>query len=285
MPDDRSPHAAHDLVLVAALAADDLEPADRAAAETLARSCPDCALLLTDLRSIALATHALPPVVRRRDFRLSPADAARLRPRGWRAVVDAIGGVRATFSRPLAVGLTTLGLVGMLLSTVPGLATFQVGSAGTPASVPEAFDAATAGPAGPSNAAVGKAGPAAASVAPPPAASAVVAPASALAPPEPSAAATAVDAGQHAPASSPASSVSAVVLASPSPGTGFVSGSGDGRSASGADGGTTSSTPAPVPPGPGGSGPAPLLVASLVCLVAGLGLFAIRWVARRSAPG
>ena len=106
------PHARHDRHLVAALAAGDLEPIARTEAEALVATCDDCAELFADLKVIAAATAALPDVPRTRDFRITAADAARLRPRGWRALVDAIGGARAGFTRPLAAGLTTLGLVG-----------------------------------------------------------------------------------------------------------------------------------------------------------------------------
>ena len=136
------PHARHDLYLVAALAADDLEPIFRVDAEALVASCHDCAELLADLRSIAVATAALPMVPRTRDFRISAADAARLRPRGWRALVDALGGVRASFSRPLATGLTTLGIVGLLVSTVPGaLGGISLGSGSAAASPAPIFAA------------------------------------------------------------------------------------------------------------------------------------------------
>ena len=78
------PHARHDRHLVAALAADDLEPIVRTEAETLVATCRDCAELFADLKVIAAATAALPDVPRTRDFRITAADAARLRPRGWR---------------------------------------------------------------------------------------------------------------------------------------------------------------------------------------------------------
>ena len=142
------PHARHDRYLVAALAAEDLEPSVRIDAEALVASCRDCAELLADLRSIAVATAALPQVPRTRDFRISAADAARLRPRGWRALVDALGGARASFSRPLATGLTTLGIVGLLVSTVPGaLNGISFGSGGAAAS-PASLSGATAPEAG-----------------------------------------------------------------------------------------------------------------------------------------
>jgi hypothetical protein len=119
---DRIPasHAEHDPLLVAALAAGDLEPADRVLEERLA-SCPGCALLAADLRAIATATAALPPRTRPRDFSLRAEDAARLRRRGWRGFVAAFGGRRSGALKPLATALTTLGIAGLLLAALPAV--------------------------------------------------------------------------------------------------------------------------------------------------------------------
>src|SRR6516162_2550150 len=108
-------HDRHDLMLVAALAAGDATGREREAAEALVASCADCAQLHADLQAIGTATAALPPVPRTRDFRLSETDTARLRPSGWRRAVAWLrGGGTATGKgvalRPLAVGLTTLGI-------------------------------------------------------------------------------------------------------------------------------------------------------------------------------
>jgi hypothetical protein len=112
-------HDRHDPILVAALAADDLAGTDRDQALDLTRSCADCALLLDDLRALARGTASAPPVAARpRDFRLTPADVARLRPAGWRRVLGAISGPRSALSRPLGVGIATLGLAGLLIGNV-----------------------------------------------------------------------------------------------------------------------------------------------------------------------
>src|SRR5687768_2425734 len=97
-----APHAEHDLPLIAAFAAGDLQPADRTTTEQLVASCPDCALLVDDLRAIAVATAALPARVRPRDFSIRPEDAARLGRRGWRGLVAALAGQRAAGLKPLA---------------------------------------------------------------------------------------------------------------------------------------------------------------------------------------
>ena len=118
---DRTPqHADHDVFLVAQLAADDLRPSERPVALELVANCHACATLLADLRAIASATTALPPVpaaaARPRDFRLTEEDAARLRRGSWRRWFGVARSPRLSFTQPLGVGLTTLGLVGMLIS-------------------------------------------------------------------------------------------------------------------------------------------------------------------------
>jgi hypothetical protein len=114
-----SAHESHDLLLVAASAADDASPADRERALTLVETCTDCATLAADIRAIASATAVLPAPVRPRDFRLTEADAARIRPTGWRRALRSLAGPRLAFTRPLAAGLTTLGLVGVIVTSVP----------------------------------------------------------------------------------------------------------------------------------------------------------------------
>ncbi len=120
---DRFPatHTDHDPLLVAAFAAGDLGPADREQAELLASTCADCALLEADLRAIAAATATLPVPARRRDFSLSAGDAARLRRRGLRWVLRVLAGPRSAALKPLATGLTTLGLAGLLLAALPAI--------------------------------------------------------------------------------------------------------------------------------------------------------------------
>jgi hypothetical protein len=149
---DRFPasHTEHDPLFVAAFAAGDLGEPDRQRAELLILTCPDCSLLSADLRAIAAATAALPPRARPRDFSLGAADAARLRRRGWRGLVRAFAGPRSGALRPLATALTTLGIAGLLLATLPTIQLF--GSAAAPSGgnsaasasgdIPKAADAA-----------------------------------------------------------------------------------------------------------------------------------------------
>ena len=116
-------HDAHDALLLAALASgDDLSSSERARADALVRDCPECSSLVADIRLITSATAALPAPVRRRDFRLTDADAAGLRLTGWRRLIAAFGSARFAFATPLAAGLVAVGLVVALVTVVPGTA-------------------------------------------------------------------------------------------------------------------------------------------------------------------
>ena len=141
-------HDRHDPMLVAALAAGDLAGTDRDQAMALTESCSTCADLHADLVAIARATAALPPPIAApgRDFRLSPEQAASLRPGGWRRFVP-LGGLRGATTGRLGVGLATIGLAGLLIGNVP------LGFGGA-ASAPSAADTnAAAAPAPPASAA------------------------------------------------------------------------------------------------------------------------------------
>ena len=147
-PTHRPAHEAHDPVLIASLADDSLTASQRTAAMELAATCPECAELLADLRSIMAATAALPIPARTRDFRLTEEDARRLRPGGWRRLVGFLAGPRLAFTQPLAAGLTTIGLAGLLLFSLQGFAGFA-SSASAPLSktggpVPQAASASQA---------------------------------------------------------------------------------------------------------------------------------------------
>ncbi|HEX5014254.1 MAG TPA: hypothetical protein VFV72_08855 [Candidatus Limnocylindrales bacterium] len=119
---DELVHDQHDLVLVVSLASGDLATTDRdhAIAQSLISSCNDCARLHDDILAIARATKALPPVQRSRDFRLTDADAARLRPAGWRRILGGLAN-GPLLSRQLGAGLATLGIAGLLLTALPSI--------------------------------------------------------------------------------------------------------------------------------------------------------------------
>jgi hypothetical protein len=124
-------HGHHDELLVSAHVTGDLEGGDVARAEAQLAACAACRDLAEDLRAIRLAARQLPTPARPRSFELTQADAARLRPGGWRRLAAALAGPRLAFTRPLAAGLMTVGVAGLLLTTLPGLA----GSSGGPEAI------------------------------------------------------------------------------------------------------------------------------------------------------
>ncbi|HLY13481.1 MAG TPA: hypothetical protein VKR24_03965 [Candidatus Limnocylindrales bacterium] len=279
----------HDETLIARLAADDLTGADATDAARLVAECPACAELHADLRSIIAATAELPAPRRTRDFRLTEGDAARLRGSGWRRVLGRFGDPRLAFTRPLATGLVTLGIAGLVLAAAPSfLPTLGASSAATaaPAVAPAAGGAETTGSAGggaiqgdgttsygaesgsnsgpglnpvPSAPVLAAASP----VAPEPSGPAPTAAASAA----PSVAASAGTGQLPPPAASAPEPGGAGVGALPSTPI-LADNPGVGKS-------TDASAPAP-------SGPSPLVLASIALLVLGLVLAALSWVARRT---
>lgn len=241
-------HTEHDPLLVAAFAAGDLGPADRERAELLATTCPECALLAEDLRAIATASAALPPRHRPRDFSLSAEDAARLRRRGWRGwrgLFGALAGPRSAALKPLATGLTTLGLAGLLLAALPaiqlgGSAAAPTGPA-APAAAPSAgdqgSDTSNLGPA--ATTAPGRLGGYAAQSEPPP---------------------------EVVPVADPAASPLAV---------------GEERGDDGSAVPDRAPSGQPDAAASGARGASPLVVLSATFLILGLALFGLRWTARR----
>ena len=131
-----SDHAQHDPLVVAAFADRGATGDEADLARAQIATCAECAALHTDLVNLATATLQLPPIERPRDFRLRPVDAQRLRPNLVRRLFGSFGTPRDGFSRPLAAGLTTLGLAGLMLGILPG--TLSLGGAtssgGAPAS-------------------------------------------------------------------------------------------------------------------------------------------------------
>ena len=123
-PPATSDHAAHDTMLVASLADHSLGAAERAAAEALVAACG--ALRRPPRRPRSTLRRRDPGACRRRPGRATTrsraGDAARLRSRRLAPARRRHRVARATrFSRPLAVGLTTLGLAGLLVATVPSM--------------------------------------------------------------------------------------------------------------------------------------------------------------------
>jgi hypothetical protein len=116
-------HANHELTLIAGHAAGDLADSERLRAEALLQSCTSCVDLRRDLVAIAGATRALPaPALAHRDFRLDPAQAARLRRSSWLRTLLRPFGAAQSILRPLAGAFTSLGIAGLLVANLlPGL--------------------------------------------------------------------------------------------------------------------------------------------------------------------
>ena len=120
MPHVPDRHADHDVELVAASISDDLTAAKHATVSALLAACGACRELAADLRALAAATAGLPVPPRRRDYRLTPDQAARLRRSGVRGVLAALGSRRFSFAAPLGTAMATLGIVGLLVAAIPG---------------------------------------------------------------------------------------------------------------------------------------------------------------------
>jgi len=277
-PTAASDHARHDTALIAALAdrEPDLEARDLTRARELVAQCERCRDLLADLVIIRDAIPASAAPARPRAFTLSEADARRLRSTGWRRFIGFFGSARDAFSRPLAIGFTTIGIVALVVTSSP----FQLGFMGSSGAAPVLSTVGAAVPAG---------GGGAGGAAPQPAASAAAA--------APSTEVTglyASAAASAAPASAaPAPSASSAPAASDAGRTAY------GESyASGETGGVftgSSDTDVQTPDIDAGdqatkttetnlrlaSGPSLGIVVGGIFLILGFGLFALRWTSRR----
>ena len=112
-------HANHELALIAGHAAGDLAISERVRADALLQSCTACTDLRRDLVAIAAATRALPTIASApRDFRLDAAQAARLRRVSWLRTLLRPFGAAQSGVRPMAAALTSLGLAGLLVTTI-----------------------------------------------------------------------------------------------------------------------------------------------------------------------
>ena len=154
-PANPADHAAHDPTWMAALATrdPDLSPSERTRAQAALESCGACADVFADLVAIAAAIPSASIPARPRDFTLTAADAARLRPNGLRRLLKAIGSARDGVTFPLALGLTTMGIAGLLVATVPsfygaagGAAPTALSPVGQAIPAPAAASAAAAAP-------------------------------------------------------------------------------------------------------------------------------------------
>jgi hypothetical protein len=138
---DRTPHADHDLLVIAAGTDPDADPAARAEAARQSATCTECDELARDLRAIAAGLQSLPRSIRApaaRDFRITPDQAKRLqRGNGLRRLLRPFGSGGMPSLRPMAAAFTTLGVAGLLFTLVlPGMTTLRLGTGGgAPAAV------------------------------------------------------------------------------------------------------------------------------------------------------
>ena len=125
MPD----HRAHDPLLIARFASGDSLADESSTAAELVAACPDCAQLAEDLRLLAVRTASLPAARRDRDFRLSPADAERLRGSWLERALRPLASSRWAFVQPLAGAALAIGVTLAVIGALPlGVAS----SGGTP---------------------------------------------------------------------------------------------------------------------------------------------------------
>ena len=275
-------HRAHDQVLVSSLLDRSADGPERERGMALVAACADCAALHRDLMALRDAARELRTPTRVRDFTLTAEDARRLRRTGWRRMLAVFGSTRDAFTRPLAIGLTTIGLAGLLVTTVPGTLLMasssaalptvgqNVGGAGSGASA-ESLSGSKEAPQ--PSAAPSAPGPAAAALNPSSAAPSEVAlPAASSRVPAPSA--EALPPSERAPSAEsfdtfvgvPAASGDATVVAPDS----LSQGENPERNAAAPAGG----------PGSSADHVAPVALAS-VLFAAGVGLFVLRWAGRR----
>jgi hypothetical protein len=137
---DRTPHADHDLLVIAAGTDPDADPAARAAAARQSATCTECDELARDLRAIAAGLQSLPrsiPAPAARDFRISPDQARRLqRGNGLRRLLRPFGPAGMPSLRPLSAAFTTLGVAGLLFTLVlPGMTSLRMSAGSAPTTV------------------------------------------------------------------------------------------------------------------------------------------------------
>lgn len=125
-------HATHDPMLVAAHLDGTLPARDATRVSDWLDACSACATLRADFAALAVATHELPTPPRRRDFRLTESDAQRARARGWRRALAVLASPRGSFTRPLAIGLTTMGLAGLVFANIPSATLFGSAAGAAP---------------------------------------------------------------------------------------------------------------------------------------------------------
>jgi hypothetical protein len=157
-------HATHDPEHVIAFMDGALDAADASLVTSWLSGCDQCASLRDDLAAIAEAHRAMPVPARATDYRLSDADAARLSHRGWRGLVSMIGTSRDLVTRPLALGLTAIGIAGLLVTAGPLLPigsaarTLSTVGAAVPGNEAQSANGSNTGKSGPTRVVIGAPG-------------------------------------------------------------------------------------------------------------------------------
>ena len=108
---DVASHARHDRFAIAAALGSGAVPAT-------VRTCPSCGALHRDLLSIQVAIrHAWTPR-RPRDLRLRCGDPSAGPQTAWQRLLGAFGSAGDRITRPLSIGLTSLGIAGLVLANL-----------------------------------------------------------------------------------------------------------------------------------------------------------------------
>jgi hypothetical protein len=111
-PPHASDHERHDALLVAqSTAGDPLPTAQRAEAQRLVSTCPDCATLAADLRAVSVAVAREPVPPRRRDYRLSREQADGLSGNALARWLRRLSPPTSRAFQPLAAGVLSVGLL------------------------------------------------------------------------------------------------------------------------------------------------------------------------------
>jgi hypothetical protein len=284
-PTPPADHLAHDESLIAALVSGDLDGDDADRAADLVRGCAACALLASDLSAITIAIRAMPDPARSRDFRLSAEQAAAVRRTGLRRFLPSSGSLG--FARPLGTALATLGLAGLLVTSILGgqFAAFSSGARQALLPVAGPSDMSARAPEAGASSGTSDSASKGGAAAPSPAASATNAvngSGGSIVVPDQGPAATALPAFGASSAPSPAAAPSAAGSIVPASPMTQPPASSAAQSPTSSPGSTAQPlVPAPSPAG-GTSGGIPIgPAASVLALVAGLGLLGADRVARR----
>lgn len=121
-------HAGHDHQLIVAYACGDLGADEARDAGQLVEQCRRCAALDREIRLMPSLARQLAVPSRPRDFRLSAADAERLRGSALRRLLRRLGGPGLASLQPLAGAALAIGL--LLVVTTAALPVFFAGAGG-----------------------------------------------------------------------------------------------------------------------------------------------------------